>query len=127
MRLSIVLSILLCLAVPCHGLDRKQFADAIAAVDANLKTPAGKQYEAKFGQEFSEKYIPSMKGRKRSAGALENFDMFIRLKADGKVDSVLIHPETSFTTCVRDAVLNGKFSFPPHDEYWVNVHTDFKK
>ena len=84
MRPRIVLPMLLCLAALCSAVDRKQFADAIAAVDANLKTPAGKQYEAKFGQEFSDKYMSSMRECKKSVGELANFDMFIRLKADGK-------------------------------------------
>ncbi len=31
----------------------------MAAVDANLKTPAGKQYDDLMGKEFPEKYIAS--------------------------------------------------------------------
>jgi len=58
-RLSIVLPMLLCLSAACSAAARTQLADAIAAVDAKLKTPAGKQYEAKFGQEFSDRYIPA--------------------------------------------------------------------
>jgi len=34
-----------------------------------------------------------MKECKKSVGKLANFDMFIRLKTGGKVDSIFIHPE----------------------------------
>jgi len=109
--------------------DKKQFSDAIAAVDANLKTPAGKQYDERIGKEFSDKYISSVKQCKQSlpAGAsADSFDMFLKLNAEGKVLEGLVHPETQFTSCVRSALLAGRFSNPPHGDYWINIHMDFK-
>jgi hypothetical protein len=109
--------------------DKKQFSDAIAAVDANLKTPVGKQYDERIGKEFSDKYISSVKQCKQSlpAGAsADSFDMFLKLNAEGKVLEGLVHPETQFTSCVRSALLAGRFSNPPHGDYWINIHMDFK-
>ena len=57
------------LASLCSAADKKQFSDAIAAVDANLKTPAGKQYDERIGKEFSDKYISSVKQCKQSLPA----------------------------------------------------------
>jgi hypothetical protein len=113
----------------CLAADKKQFSDAIAAVDANLKTPAGKQYDGRIGREFSDKYISSIKQCKQSlpAGAtVDSFDMFLKLNAEGKVLEGLVHPETQFTDCVRAALLAGRFSNPPHGDYWINIHMEFK-
>jgi hypothetical protein len=109
--------------------DKKQLSDAMAAVDANLKTPAGKQYDERIGKEFSDKYISSVKQCKQSlpAGAnADSFDMFLKLNAEGKVLEGLVHPETQFTSCVRSAPLAGRFSNPPRGDYWINIHMDFK-
>jgi hypothetical protein len=117
------------LASLCFAADKKQFSDAIAAVDANLKTSAGKQYDERIGKEFSGKYMSSLKQCKQSLPAgttADSFDMFLKLNAEGKVLEGLVHPETQFTGCVRNALLAGKFSNPPHGDYWINIHMDFK-
>jgi hypothetical protein len=41
-------------------------ADARAAVEAKLKTPAGKAYDQQFGKEFMDKQLPAMTRCKRS-------------------------------------------------------------
>jgi len=117
------------LASLCPAADKKQFSDAIAAVDANLKTPAGKQYDERIGKEFSDKYMSTLKQCKQSLPAgttIDSFDMFLKLNAEGKVLEGLVHPETQFSVCVRTALLAGKFSNPPHGDYWINIHMDLK-
>ena len=117
------------LASLCLAADKKQFSEALAAVDANLKTPAGKQYDERIGKEFSGKYMSSLKQCKQSLRAgttIYSFDMFLRLNAEGKVLEGLVHPETQFAVCARNALLAGKFSNPPHGDYWINVHMEFK-
>ena len=121
--------VLLSFASICLAVDKKQFDAAIAAVDANLKTAAGKQYEEVIGKEFPEKFRPSLRQCKQSLAAgtnLEPFDMFLKLNAEGKVLVVLVYPETQLATCTRDALLTGKFSNPPHDDYWINIHLQLK-
>jgi hypothetical protein len=113
----------------CLAADKKQFSDAIAAVDANLKTPAGKQYDERLGKEFAGKYMSSFKQCKQSlpvGTTIDSFDMFLKLNAEGKVLEGLVHPETQFSVCVRTALLAGRFSNPPHGDYWINIHMDFK-
>jgi len=113
----------------CVAADKKQFSDAIAAVDANLKTPAGKQYDERIGKEFSGTYMSSLKQCKQSlpAGAtIDSFDMFLKLNAEGKVLEGLVHPETQFSVCVRTALLAGRFSNPPHGDYWINIYMDLR-
>ena len=117
------------LASLCPAADKKQFSDAIAAVDANLKTPAGKQYDERIGKEFSDKYMSTLKQCKQSLPAgttIDSFDMFLKLNAEGKVLEGLVHPEMQFSVCVRTALLAGKFSNPPHGDYWINIRMDLK-
>jgi len=125
-----VLVLLLSFESICLAADRKQLEAAVAAVDANLKTPAGKQYDALLGKEFPEKYGAGVKQCKQSLPAttnLEPFDLFVKLNAEGNVQGVLVYPETQFSNCVRTALMAGKFSNPPHDDYWINIHLQLKR
>ena len=121
----LALSLLVVQASVCGAADKKQLADALAAVEANLKTPAGKQYDDGLGKELSVKYLSSLKQCKQSTAASKNldpFDMFIKMSGDGKVQEVLVYPETPMSMCARSALLAGSFSPPPHGDYWVNIH-----
>ena len=126
---AMVLAVLLSMGSICLAADKKQLTAAIAAVDANLKTSAGKQYDDRLGKEFPERYGSSVKQCKQSLPAdtnLEPFDMFLKLDAEGKVQVVLVYPETQFANCTRAALLTGKFSNPPRDDYWINIHLALK-
>ena len=118
------------LTLTCFAADKKQLSDAVAAVDANLKTPAGKQYDETIGKEFSANHLSNVKQCKQSAPAgasTDPFDMLLKLDAKGNVQEVLIYPETPLAVCMRAALLDGKFSIPPHSDYWVNIHMQFKR
>jgi hypothetical protein len=121
-----LLSVLFLLAALGFAADRKHLSDAMAAVDANLKTAAGKRYDELMGKEFPERYLSSVKQCKKSAPKLDPFDLLLRLNAKGKVEEVLVYPETEFAICMQTALQEGAFSPPPHEAYWVNVHMEFK-
>ncbi len=129
-NLVALLAVLLSLASTSLAADKKQLAAALAAVDANLKTAAGKQYDELLGKEFPEKYLSSVRECKQSlpgGTSIDPFDMFLRLDADGKVQEVLVYPETPFANCVRAALMAGGFSHPPHGDYWINIHMQLKR
>lgn len=97
-------------------------ADARAAVEANLKTPAGKAYDQQFGKDFMEKQLPTMKRCKQSAGKdLDSFWILLKLDKDGAVKEVLLRPTTKLGTCARDTLLKSTFSAPPKPSYWVSI------
>jgi len=109
--------------------DKKQLEAALAAVNENLKTPAGKQYDEQAGKELMEKYLSTLKPCKQSLPAgtsIDPFDMFLKLKSDGQVNEVLVYPESQYAVCARTKLLAAKFSTPPHEDYWINVHMTFK-
>ncbi len=102
------------------GGGKKQLEAALAAVEANLKTSAGKQYDELAGKGLTEKYLASLKPCKQSLPSgtrIDPFDMFLKLDSDGKVREGLVYPETR---------LAAKFSSPPHGDYWINIHMEFK-
>lgn len=109
---------------------QQQVSDAFAAAEANFKTTAGKQYDSSFGKELSANYMASVKQCKDSLPAgskLEPFDILLKLGVQGKVQEVLLYPEVQLSSCVRTALLPATFSNPPHGNYWVNVHLNFKQ
>jgi len=109
------------------AVDKERLADALAAVDANLKTPAGKKYDEQFGGELFNKYQAGIKQCKGSASKVDPFDILLKLSGGGKVEEVLVYPETQFAMCSRDLLLTASFNPPPHGEYWVNIHVQFKR
>jgi hypothetical protein len=129
LRLGAFLAVALILNSASWAADKKELQAALAAVEANLKTSAGKQYDELAGKELTEKYLSSLRPCKQSlppGTRIDPFDMFLRLNSDGKVQEGLVYPETQFAGCARSALLAAKFSRPPHDEYWINIHMEFK-
>ena len=102
--------------------------DAQAAVEANLRTPEGKAYEDKMGKEFPEKHLATLRQCKQSTGdELRSFWMLMRLGQDGAVNEVLLYPSTKLGLCMRDTILKGRFSPPPHSAYWESVYLKLGK
>jgi hypothetical protein len=99
------------------AVDKERLADALAAVDANLKTPAGKKYDEQFGGELFNKYQAGIKQCKGSASKVDPFDILLKLSGGGKVEEVLVYPETQFAMCSRDLLLTASF----------NIHMQFKR
>ena len=82
MRIAPIFVLLLILAVAGNqsfGADKKQLAAAIAEVDANLKTKAGKDYDEKMGAEFGAKFIGNVRQCKQSSPPASHapFDMLV--------------------------------------------------
>jgi hypothetical protein len=118
---------MLSFSVLSFSADRKQLSAASAAVEANLKTPEGKKYENDHvGQDF-QKYAPAVRQCKPAgSGTPTDFDLLLRLNPDGKVAEALVYPETVMAKCSGAALLNAQFTPPPHSDYWVNIHLQFK-
>ena len=123
-----VLVILVLSSSLCKAADKKQLSAALA-VDANLKTSAGKQYDAEIGKQLTQQHAAAIRQCRQSSqnDGVDPFDIFLKLKADGRVDQALAYPEAPLATCTRDALAKAKFSAPPHDDYWVNIHLELKR
>lgn len=128
-RITCVVVLTLCSLAIAHGEDRPtSLSDARAAVEANLRTPEGKAYEETMGKEFPEKHLATLRQCKQSTGGdLQSFWMLMKLAQDGAVDEVLLYPSTKLGLCMRNIVLKGKFSPPPHPAYWESVYLKLGK
>jgi hypothetical protein len=124
-RLFIVIAVVVA-GMLSFAADKKELSEAVASVEANLKTPEGKKYDEHMTADF-QKYAPQVRQCKQTeSGTPASFDMLLRLEGDGKIVQVLVHPETPMAKCSRTALMGGKFTPPPHANYWVNIHLDFK-
>jgi len=98
-------------------------SDARAAIEANLKTPQGKAYDEKFGNDLMQHYIGGMRQCKQSSGGdSQSFWMLFRLKQDGSVREILLAPATKTASCDRDLLMKARFSPPPRDDYWQGLY-----
>jgi hypothetical protein len=102
--------------------------EARVQVEANLRTPEGKAYDAKLGAEFTQKHSQTARFCKESAdGDTENFWMLLKLGANGKVTEVLLYPTTKLGACAGETLLQDSFSPPPRPAYWVGVYMKVPK
>jgi hypothetical protein len=56
-----VLLILVLSSSLCNATDKKQLSVALGAVEANLKTSAGKQYDAEIGTQLSQQHAAAIR------------------------------------------------------------------
>jgi hypothetical protein len=74
-----VLLILVLSSSLCNAADKKQLSVALAAVEANLKTSAGKQYDAEIGKQLSQQHAAAIRQCRQSSqnDGLNPFDFFL--------------------------------------------------
>jgi len=126
-RLVLVVIVLLAAAASWSESRPTSLSEARAAVEANMRSAEGKAYDERFGKEFFEKYKETIHQCKLSTGTdPENFWTLAKLAADGKVQEVLLYPDTKIGACERQTLLKDRFSTPPRDAYWVSVYLKFK-
>ena len=103
-----VLVILVLSSSLCKAADKKQLSVALAAVDANLKTSAGKQYDAEIGKQLTQQHAAAIRQCRQSSqnDGPDPFDIFLKLKADGRVDQALAYPGGTarelYSGCTRE-------------------------
>ncbi len=91
-------------------------------VDANLQTPAGRQYDAQIAKEFPNKFTEVMKQCVASAGGdLGGSDLFLQLGSAGSVRQWLLDPSTTVGECLLSSLRSSSFTPPPSPDYWVKV------
>jgi hypothetical protein len=101
--------------------ERKQ-QGAYLAVNENLQTPEGRQYDTLVSKEFEE-------ATQECAGPVNNlpsaFDLVMKIGEDGKVRDMVCYPMTKANVCLISALRKASFSHPPKPEYWVRVNRNF--
>jgi hypothetical protein len=89
---------------------------------ANRQSPAGAGYEAVFVKQLFAA-VPVLAGECASPPAVlpRNFDLALKLAADGRVLEALVDPESPFAICFKDAAAKRRHPAPPTPDYWTIV------
>ncbi|MGO9314900.1 MAG: hypothetical protein ACLQBD_01840 [Syntrophobacteraceae bacterium] len=82
------------------------FSAALAKAKENTTSEAGGRYDEEFGASFGSRHAHVMSHC--TAGAsdadLETFDLVAKVSASGKIEKVLVRPETKVATCLTTPV-----------------------
>ena len=104
------------------GADDERFDEARRQAGLNQRTDAGKKHDAAMAQVFQEHFVAWINGCTSATGArapYENFEVALRIAADGSVLRGMVEPENAMSACVRDAAVAVKYPAPPADGYWA--------
>jgi hypothetical protein len=118
--------ILLLIFSAAHGVAADKptsLSDARAAVEANMRTSEGKNFDERMGTEFVQKHLGPTRDCKATAGDdLRDFWILLKLDKEGVAREVLLYPTTKLGTCASGRLLNDKFLAPPRPDYWVSAY-----
>ena len=96
------------------------------AVEANMRTSEGKDFDALMGTELVQKHLGAIRDCKASAaGDLRDFWILLKLDKAGIAKEVLLYPTTKLGSCASGRLLNDKFLAPPKPDYWVSAFMKF--
>ena len=95
---------------------------AEAAIAANMKTPAGQQYDATVAREFQENFGQAMQEcAQRSPGNMQGFDLYLIVAQNGAIRRSIASPQSALNMCLLGKMYSYKFSPPPAPDYWVKI------
>src|SRR5206468_10180166 len=91
--------------------------------DDNTKTPTGAAYDREHGKYLGQHHASTMKHciDSQADADTRDFDLLIRVAANGKPATILLEPETNVGRCLRDSVRGDEYAKPPRAGYWVHV------
>ena len=100
-----------------------RFDVLLAEAQKNGKTDAGVEYNRQIAIYFEQQVRSAATGCFEPNAAPEKtpFDILIQVDSSGRVREVLMRPETSTASCLKQALLVDDFPQPPAPSYWVNV------
>ena len=133
MRMRIIMGITLLTGLtggPARSaLSDDQTTAAEAAAKADAATPAGEKYQETVGRAFGRDHGVTVgqcaKATKRPD--LSDFDLLLRVGAEGVVEEVLVKPRTNLSGCVQGNLTDWKVPGPPHAGFWVRVAVNLKR
>lgn len=121
--ISILVAVFACMVGVLTAAEKPTLLSAAQlAIDANMKTPEGKDFDQRMGNDFIQKHREPLRSCKQAAGSdLTSFWILLKLNKDGTVEELLLYPTTKLGTCAREGLLKEKFLTPPRPDYWVGV------
>jgi hypothetical protein len=95
---------------------------------ANVKSGRGRQYfNDVFFKEFFGKYTLHVNECTQQTGEkmMDDLKAAVELGATGRVQSVLVRPQSKPAKCFAELVKKDSFSKPPTDHFWIPVEVRF--
>lgn len=95
----------------------------IKAAEANLKTPAGREFDAQMAKVFESGYTDILAScRKLSRPQpFAPFDIILRIGKTGSVERMFANPPSPLLSCLARPLMSGHFPAPPEPSYWVKL------
>jgi len=98
-------------------------AGAFNAINENMLTPEGQQYDAKLSEALNQTYGPQIVSclAKAADDGIPEIDLIMLLAKNGVVKQLLIFPPNGPTACLRGKLGAAVFPLPSKDNYWVKT------
>jgi hypothetical protein len=99
------------------------FGDAVAAAQANLRTPEGQRYDAALAKYAAAHHGALMDGCFFATKQPDRapFRLVLQVRTDGTIETARARPETNLAACFRDKLKGSRLPPPPAADYWVLV------
>ena len=99
----------------------RKIIEAYKAVNANLATPEGQDYDSVIAREFSNRYARAVKECAAGADGPAPTLLVLQVGKSGAVQQMMVVPDNANDACLRPKLEKAAFSPPPKPEYWVRV------
>lgn len=102
---------------------KKTQEEGLKAAEANLKTPAGRQFDEDMGKAFQSGYSDILTSCMKitRAQSLTPFDLVLEIGKTGTIEKMYSNPTTPVSFCLARTMMSGRFPVPPEPSYWVKV------
>src|SRR5579884_1227655 len=100
----------------------KKIIEAYKAVNMNIATPEGQQYDRQVAKEFSARFARVLQDCTAGANGPAPTLLIVQMGKTGAIQQMMVVPENANDACLRPRLEKAMFSPPPKPEYWVRVN-----
>ena len=99
----------------------RKIIEAYKAVNENMATPEGRDYDSAITRQFTTRYAKAVKECAASTSGPAPTLLVLQMSKSGAVQQMMVVPDNASDACLRPKLEKAAFSPPPKPEYWVRV------